>query len=176
MRVKWDDIHKAPGRMCSKQVLVSFSFPSFSGFGFIESLLKNLHHPDLGIDLRLGSSEPGRWLSYETSLPQIHSYLSHLLDAVTTPDFVVVVKVADKLAFYFHFHFWFVYNIYQIYFFCKDFVTEPELKSFSWSSSHITFVFWNISWAYFVPVCFKCWRLVPYVGITTSDLCQVDFR
>lgn len=31
-----------------------------------------------------------------------------------------------------------MYKIYQIYFFCKDLVTEPEFKRFSWSSSNIT--------------------------------------
>ena len=130
----------APGRMRSQQVLVPLSFPSPSGVGFIAPLLKNLHPANLGVDSSLGSSEPSRWLSYETSLPQTHSCLSHLLDVLLSSDLAAVVEVADKLVFCFCSHIWFVYkiHIHKIYFFCKDFVTEPKVQSCFWSSSHIT--------------------------------------
>lgn len=53
----------------------------------------------------------------------------------------VVVVVVDKLVFYFHFRFWFVYKIHQVYFFCKDLVTEPEFRGISRSSYNITLLY-----------------------------------
>lgn len=148
---------------------------------------------DYGIPLKLPSPSLGFWAEAEIQWARQVAVLwdfpswkwltglrlvpiSVTLWTVTSPDFVLVVEVADKLVFYIHSHFWFMYKIHQIYFFCKDLVTEPEFKRFSWSSSNITLVFWNISWAYFVPVCSEGWPHVPFVGVVPAVLCQVDFR
>lgn len=172
----------AIGRMCHQQTLVPFSFPSLSGFGF-------MYHPACKTSVTLiwvltwgwdPVSQAGGCLMRLPFLemgtpPQPHSYLSHLLDAVTSPHFVVAVEVTDKLVFYFHSHFWFVCKTHQIYFLCKDFVTKPDFKSFSWSSSHITLLY---SETFPEHILFQ---FVPSAGptfplVATAILCQVDFR
>lgn len=124
---------------CSHQELVSFSFPFPSGFGFRASLLKIFHHPSMGVDLGLGSSEPGRRLSLKLlflrPIPISASFCKQL------PPLPLLWWLRWLITLYFTFLPISDLCIHQIYFFCKRFVTEPEVKSFSWSSSHLTVLY-----------------------------------